>query len=973
MSRFDRKRRRKATKTVAVPVTSSMTKAKPAEKPVFLSGCVIVRDGAQDIAWCLESFVDEVDELIVVDTGSQDATKEIARRYTPHVYDFAWRDDFAAAKNFALSKAHGKWAFFPDSDERLSDASRGGKVRKAAQMADEQGADALELIRHEIDLAGQSIGLPDNPAVRMMKVLPDLQYQDPIHEYLAYPDHHHVPIARILANDILLLHRGYAPERQAAKTARNLALLEKMEREGAEKPFLHFYLSGIYISAGRWEDAAREAKQSLAEGEHPATGAIDVWRNWQTAAERLGDPVRLREVCERTVREAPQLPDSYLRLAVLAMLEGDYAKAEPMLLEAQQRQAVFAKACPNDYDTFGAALPKVAQLLEDCRKELGGRPAPDSMPEQEASEGRKADVMVEAADAEEDGDGMKEEKERGEGLSALLPPSAKMVLEFGCGIGENGEDFLRRQPECRYYGVTHRQADVAGAARVLTGACVGTAETVDLARTGLREFDCIAYGPEDAASVSAETLRVHAELLSEQGQMVFVLRNPSYFRDVLARFAGQSVPETGCRTLQELATLLREAGMETIFAIPQYEPGEKELAKDAETGTIFQQLQAWGAAHGCPEGRADVWARSYVVRASRKKVPNIFVQTIIGESTVTARMRVWEPDNFLRTEPGWILQSSLTKLQSVPKQMQGSIVVRQRRGYVDTDEATRTTKFLREHYDIVLYEIDDNPILWQKKNIDSAYMDYRGAHAVQVSTPALAEVVRKYNPHVFVVENHLKELPAPRDYIAEERTRQGRVTIFFGALNRERDWQDILPAINRAAKTYAGKVYFRVLADKLFYQALETQDKEYVGDPKQYDGKFVPFSVYEDVLHSADISLLPLHDSEFNRTKSDLKFIESAGHGAVVLASPTVYERTVVDGCTGCIYHTPEEFEAKLTRLIEDGAYRHAIAAAAYQYVKEHRLMSQHYLERAKIYEGLLAHKEELDRELEQRIAGVGD
>ena len=223
----------------------------------------------------------------------------------------------------------------------------------------------------------------------------------------------------------------------------------------------------------------------------------------------------------------------------------------------------------------------------------------------------------------------------------------------------------------------------------------------------------------------------------------------------------------------------------------------------------------------------------------------------------------------------------------------------------------------------------------------------------------------------FVMENHLKELPAPRDYTAEERERQGCVTIFFGALNREADWQDILPAINRAAKKYAGKVRFRVLADKLFYQALETQDKEYIGDPKQYDGKFVPFSVYESVLHSADISLLPLHDSEFNRTKSDLKFIESAGHGAVVLASPTVYERTVVDGCTGCIYRSAEEFEAKLVRLIEDGRYRHAIAAAAYQYVKENRLMSQHYLERAKVYKDLLAHKDELDQELEQRLLDI--
>lgn len=55
------------------------------------------------------------------------------------------------------------------------------------------------------------------------------------------------------------------------------------------------------------------------------------------------------------------------------------------------------------------------------------------------------------------------------------------------------------------------------------------------------------------------------------------------------------------------------------------------------------------------------------------------------------------------------------------------------------------------------------------------------------------------------------------------------------------------------------------------------------------------------------------------------------------------YEYTVVDGVIGCIYHNGHEFRAKLTHLIEDAAYRHAMAAAAYAYVQEHRLLAQHY------------------------------
>ena len=175
-------------------------------------------------------------------------------------------------------------------------------------------------------------------------------------------------------------------------------------------------------------------------------------------------------------------------------------------------------------------------------------------------------------------------------------------------------------------------------------------------------------------------------------------------------------------------------------------------------------------------------------------------------------------------------------------------------------------------------------------------------------------------------------------------------------------------SMSRLLQANVGCIYVGEQAEPIYIQQLETEHKEFIADPKLYDGRFVPYDVYTHVLHTADISLLPLHDTEFNRTKSDLKFIESAAHGAVVLASPTVYERTVVDGCTGCIYHSPEEFTAKLERLIEDKRYRHAIAAAGRQYVKEHRLLSQHYLERAQAYQWLISHQKELDRELGERL-----
>ena len=72
---------------------------------ITISVCMIVKNEEAQLAACLDSLKPIADEIIVVDTGSSDSTKEIAARYTDRIYDFPWIDDFAAARNFAFSKA----------------------------------------------------------------------------------------------------------------------------------------------------------------------------------------------------------------------------------------------------------------------------------------------------------------------------------------------------------------------------------------------------------------------------------------------------------------------------------------------------------------------------------------------------------------------------------------------------------------------------------------------------------------------------------------------------------------------------------------------------------------------------------------------------------------------------------------------------------------------------------------------------
>lgn len=91
---------------------------------ITVSVCMIVKDEEKVLARCLDSLCGLADEIIIVDTGSKDNTKSIAARYTDKIYDFTWIYDFAAARNFAFSKATMDYIYSADADEVLDEENR---------------------------------------------------------------------------------------------------------------------------------------------------------------------------------------------------------------------------------------------------------------------------------------------------------------------------------------------------------------------------------------------------------------------------------------------------------------------------------------------------------------------------------------------------------------------------------------------------------------------------------------------------------------------------------------------------------------------------------------------------------------------------------------------------------------------------------------------------------------------------------
>jgi glycosyltransferase involved in cell wall biosynthesis len=348
------------------------------------------------------------------------------------------------------------------------------------------------------------------------------------------------------------------------------------------------------------------------------------------------------------------------------------------------------------------------------------------------------------------------------------------------------------------------------------------------------------------------------------------------------------------------------------------------------------------------------------LRSAARHSP-LFIRSVMC-SPPCNRVRILEPNKLLATIPGTRVQASDPKGLDLevarPEHLLGGkneqkVFIWQRAALAPVDGLRFQKSLLAKGY-LLVAEMDDDPRHWPTYAKNIAFT-LRSCHCVQTSTEPLAELLRTFNPEVAVFPNQLAELPPPRSY-----TDDGWVTLFFGAWGRENDWLPIMPALNRVLAAHPDHVRVKVIHDKSFWEALATKHKEW--EPA------CAFERYLEVLRSCDIGLLPLTPTPMNTMKSDLKFLECAGHGVAVLASPTVYEVSIVDGTTGLIYRSVEEFEAKLTRLIEDRAWRQGLAVRAYEWVRDHRLLAQHYGERHEWYLRMCERLAELNEGLKGRV-----
>ncbi|MFC7372392.1 glycosyltransferase [Fictibacillus iocasae] len=177
-----------------------------------ISLCMIVRNEENHIGKCLESVCDIVDEIIIIDTGSKDRTKDIARNYTNQVVDFQWIDDFSAARNFSFAHATKDYILWLDADDVLLEEDRNKLKKLKSELQDT--IDSVTMVYYYAfdDHHNVTTSFRRN---RLVKRARKFKWIGAVHEYLAVD-------GTIINADLAVTHT-----RVHSHSTRNLSIFEK--------------------------------------------------------------------------------------------------------------------------------------------------------------------------------------------------------------------------------------------------------------------------------------------------------------------------------------------------------------------------------------------------------------------------------------------------------------------------------------------------------------------------------------------------------------------------------------------------------------------------------------------------------------------------------------------------------------------------------------------------------------------------
>jgi glycosyltransferase involved in cell wall biosynthesis len=287
---------------------------------------MIVRDEQDNLPHCLGSVAGLFDEIVIVDTGSTDRTVEIAREFGARVFDFVWVDDFAAARNAALARATGDYAFWLDADDVIDPPERLRLARLLSTLP--AGEQAAYVVRCSCDPepdggGGQTI--VDH--IRLFPVRPDVRWTYRVHEQIL-PSLRRADVP-VHWTDVVVRHTGYTNrDLRLKKLERDSKILREDLAERPDDPFVLFNLGSIAIERQDWREALDYLRHSLAGSAPMDSITRKLHALIARSHQMLREPEQALAACADGLTVDPDDAELLFREAIVRRQIGDRGGAE---------------------------------------------------------------------------------------------------------------------------------------------------------------------------------------------------------------------------------------------------------------------------------------------------------------------------------------------------------------------------------------------------------------------------------------------------------------------------------------------------------------------------------------------------------------------------------------------------------------------------------------------------------------------
>ena len=277
---------------------------------------MIVKNEEDTLPRCLESVQGLVEEIIVVDTGSRDRTRETARKLGPKVYEFPWVEDFSQARNFSFSKATQQYCLWLDADDVIDPEYREGFLEVKALLPPQ--TDVVMLPYH---IAFDQRGEPTFTYFRerLIRRLSGLKWRGAVHE--AIP-----PVGNVIYwEKAAVSHRKTRP----SDPDRNLRIFEGLLSQGKElEPREQFYYARELASHGREEEASGLWEEFLSSGKGWVENQLEACRDLaQSSLPPRKEDLALSALTRALRYGPPRAEGTVLRSGRLVFPAGDYPTA----------------------------------------------------------------------------------------------------------------------------------------------------------------------------------------------------------------------------------------------------------------------------------------------------------------------------------------------------------------------------------------------------------------------------------------------------------------------------------------------------------------------------------------------------------------------------------------------------------------------------------------------------------------------